>query len=232
MPHDAAGSPPEAFDLPTAIRDERLRLCSLAEDLDDTEWRSDSLCAAWTVRDVVAHLTLTTREGWWDMLKGAIAARGDFDRMTAASARRHAERCSPTELIAQLRQSAEETRRTPMSSRLDPLADLLVHGQDIARPLGRSLTMSPDRTLPALTHVLTSRWYGAAKRFAGLRLVATDVEWSHGDSVEVVSGASGDLLLVATGRTSATALLTGDGLRVLSTRLDRSAASGRAGSSS
>jgi uncharacterized protein (TIGR03083 family) len=41
-----------------AIDDERSRLADLMEGLSDAEWRTPSLCAGWTVRDVAAHLTL------------------------------------------------------------------------------------------------------------------------------------------------------------------------------
>ena len=44
------------------VEAERLDLADLLDTLDDLEWRAQSLCAGWTVRDVVAHLTLADRE--------------------------------------------------------------------------------------------------------------------------------------------------------------------------
>ena len=106
-----------------------------------------------------------------------------------------------------------------MSSPLDPFVDILVHGQDIARPLGRILPMDPKRVVPALTHAMDSRWYGGPKRFTGVELVATDDPWTWGDGAKQVSGTAGDLLLMATGRTQTLAALDGSGVAALASQL-------------
>ena len=154
----------------------------------------------------------------WNLIKGAIAARGDFDRMNAGMARRRAAQFGPDDLVQQLREHAASTRRTPFSSPLDPLADVIVHAQDIARPLGRSHPMVPDHVVPALAHAATSRWYGGVKRFDGVTLVATDATWSLGAGDEV-RGTAGALLLVATGRSITYPELSGPGADVLIRRL-------------
>ena len=202
-----------------AVTAERLGLCDLLDTLAADDWQTPSLCAGWTVHHVVAHLTLATRDSVWDLIKGAIAARGDFDRMTADMARRHADRFPPPELIGQLRETAASTRRTPMSSRLDPLVDILVHAQDIARPLGLTHPVSPDHALPALVHAINSRWYGGSKRFDGVTLIATDSDWSAGTGGSEVCGTTGDLLLLATGRRAGFTELTGSGVDALAARL-------------
>ena len=46
----------------TDVKAERLDLAAVLEQLDEHEWRAPSLCPGWTVRDVVAHLTLSTRQ--------------------------------------------------------------------------------------------------------------------------------------------------------------------------
>ena len=50
-------------------------------DLDDAQWSTQSLCEAWTVRDLIAHLTVTTRLSIPKVLVAAVRARGSFDRM-------------------------------------------------------------------------------------------------------------------------------------------------------
>lgn len=149
----------------------------------------------------------------------AIRARGDFDRVAADMARERALRYSPAELVAQLRETAGQPRRFPMSSPLDPLTDILVHGQDIARPLGRERPMPIERVLPVLEHVWTSFFYGTRKRFAGLRFIACDAKWSAGDGAREVCGPAGDLLLLLTGRRAALPGLTGDGVAEAAARL-------------
>lgn len=191
---------------------ERLGLADLFAELDDHEWEAASLCPGWTVRDVAAHLTTSTRTTLRDTIKGAIRARGDFDRMVADQARELAVAHEPAELIALLRETAGSARRAPGAGPLDPLVDALVHGQDVARPLGRVREMPVEPTVAALDHVRRSIFYGARKRFRGTRLVATDVEWSAGDGPDEVRGPVGDLLLLATGRAAGLATLLGPGV--------------------
>jgi uncharacterized protein (TIGR03083 family) len=182
-----------------AVEAERRDLADLLDRLAPADWDVSSLCAGWTVRDVVAHLTLTTRLSRRAAVLGVLRARGDINRMIREAARRRAAEFGPAELVAQLRATAGSARRPLGAQPPDPLVDLLVHGQDIARPLGRVRQMPADRVLPALDHVWRSSFYGTRRRFAGLRLVATDVDWSAGEGDEV-RGPGGELLLVMTGR--------------------------------
>ncbi|MFG6192134.1 maleylpyruvate isomerase family mycothiol-dependent enzyme [Nonomuraea sp. JJY05] len=182
---------------------ERLGLAAFLEDLDDHEWDAASLCDGWTVRDVAAHLTLSTRTTLFVAIKGAIRARGDFNRMVADLARERAARFQPRELIAQLRETAGSARRAPGASPLDPLVDALVHGQDMARPLGRTREMPAEPAVAALDHVAASRFYGGRELLRTTRLIATDAGWSAGEGPREVRGPAADLLLLATGRRAA-----------------------------
>jgi hypothetical protein len=64
---------------------------------------------------------------------------------------------------------------------------------------------------------------GTKKRIEGLRLEATDVDWSHGAG-PVVSAPSTTLLLAMTGRRGSADGLSGDGADVLRARLGDAAA--------
>lgn len=206
-------------DIASLVTTERLALCDLLDTLSPSDWSAPSLCPAWTVRDVVAHLTLATRDTVWDLVKGAIRARGNFDRMNADMARAKAAQFEPHELVQQVRDHAASTRHAPLSTPLDALTDVIVHAQDIARPLDRSHPMSPDHAVPALTHAAKSRWYGGMKRFDGVTLVATDTTWSMGTGDDEVRGTAGALLLMAAGRSTAYAELSGPGADSLARRL-------------
>ena len=105
-----------------------------------------------------------------------------------------------------------------MSNPVDPLIDILVHGQDIARPLRREHAMDPERVKPALTYAVESRWYDGRRRFAGLTLAPTDDDWTIGSGQEIF-GTAGDLLLVAVGRPAGSAGLSGPGADILEQRL-------------
>ena len=180
---------------------QRLDLADFLETLDEREWATESLCAGWTVHDVLAHLTLSAHQTLGETLLRVVAARGNLERAEADWARQVAAEHTPAELIARLRATAGRDHRLAFSSPLDPLTDVVVHGQDIALPLGRRREMAPALVLPVIGHVWANGFYGRADRcFAGLRFVATDTDWSAGEGPREVRGRIGDLLLVATGR--------------------------------
>lgn len=72
-------------------------------------------------------------------------------------------------------------RRVAFITDLDPLMDILVHNQDIGRPLGINHPMPPDAAAAAADWVLSTprpirRWKPPQK----VRLIATDVDWATG----------------------------------------------------
>src|SRR3954449_9557250 len=71
------------------IDEQRAGLADLLEEFDDQEWTTRSLCTAWTVRDVAAHLTLA-QIGLRPALGATVRARGSFDRMIRDTALRQA----------------------------------------------------------------------------------------------------------------------------------------------
>jgi uncharacterized protein (TIGR03083 family) len=205
-------------EIAAAVRDERHRLADWLATLTDQQWRTQSLCSAWTVRDVLAHLTTTTRQTVPGVVREAVKARGSFDRMEVNVAAARAARYSTSDLLDQLHRSAESTRRFPGSSPLDPLMDLVIHAQDVARPLGQAYC-SPVRVVTAsLTHVVSNRFMGGPGRLKGLHLVSTDSSWTHGSGARV-QGSELDLLLTASGRPDGLRGLIGSGVELLHERL-------------
>ncbi len=214
-------STPPALSRPAvdaAVAAERHRVADLVADLSDEQWTTPSLCAAWTVRDVVAHLTVTTRMTVPLLVRAAVRARGDFDRMAVDLAAQRSAAYSSGELVTQLRESAGSARRFPGSTPRDPLMDLVVHGQDIARPLGRRHVSPPDVVADCLAYVAANRFMGGPRRLAGVRLVSTDTGWTLGDGADL-RGPDVDLLLVAAGRRAGLEALEGPGAAVVGARL-------------
>lgn len=179
---------------------ERLSFADLLEGLSEDQWDAPSLCVGWTVRHVAAHLTMSTRTTLGVAVKGAIRSGFNFDRMEDRFARERAARFRPEELIAQIRETAGSPHRTPGAKLADPLLDALVHGQDIARPLGLARPVPLEPAVVALEHVHDNPFYGARKRFKGKKLIATDASWTGGSGTEEVHASVSDLLLLATGR--------------------------------
>lgn len=208
----------EPAEIVSAIEAERLDLAVMLDELAPADWTTPSLCAAWTVQDVVAHLTLATRLTPLAAIGGVLKARGNINRMIGDAARRRSAQFGPAQLVAQLRETAGSAKRPLGTQPPDPLVDVLVHGQDVARPLGRTRAMDPTRVAPALAHVAGSSFYGVGKRFPGLRFVATDLDWSSGAGEEV-RGPGGQLLLLLTGRPAGLDGLDGPGVAAAGARL-------------
>ena len=99
------------------------------------------------------------------------------------------------------------------------LGEVVVHGEDIRRPLGLPSKVATESTIACLEMYKGANIPAAAKkRIAGLRLVASDADWSHGVGPEV-RGPALSLLGVMAGRAAGVDDLTGDGVAVLSARL-------------
>jgi uncharacterized protein (TIGR03083 family) len=111
-----------------------------------------------------------------------------------------------------LRAMVGERRHPVGTTYLDPLCDVLIHGQDIAVPLGLERAMPVDAAIAAANRVATMGfWFFKRRPLRGLRLEATDADWTRGDGA-VVRGPIAVLLLVLTGRRARLDELSGAGL--------------------
>ena len=194
------------------ITEQRLSIADLLEGLSDAEWQTPSLCAGWRIRDVAAHVAMAPQvPSLRTMATEWIRARGSFHRLNHDVAVRHAAR--PTaDIIAELRKYADSRRLPVVTNYRNILFDVLVHGQDIAIPLGRPREMPREAARAGATRVWTMGWpFWAKRHLRGLRLTATDTDWSAGEGAEV-RGPIQALLLLLTGRTPiALPRLTGPG---------------------
>jgi uncharacterized protein (TIGR03083 family) len=194
----------------TTIDAERVGLAELLAELTPAEWDRPSWCTGWRVRDVAAHLTLA-HAGVAFAVPALVRARGSFDRMVHDTA--VAAAVAPTdELVAGLAAMVGSRRHAIGTTEVEPLTDVLVHGQDIARPLGRERPVPPAAAATAAARVWSMGWpFWARRRLRGVRLVATDSGWRAGSGAEV-TGCTGDLLLLLTGRRQVLDQLSGAGV--------------------
>ncbi|NHC47298.1 maleylpyruvate isomerase family mycothiol-dependent enzyme [Motilibacter aurantiacus] len=200
------------------IADERRALADQLATLTLEQQTTRSLCHAWSVHDVLAHLVMPLEVSTSRLVLAVLLAGGKFDRASERVTRQLAQRPF-AELVEVLRRKADIRFTPPGSGPESPLVDVLVHGLDIRWPLRLHHDIPAPRLREALTFLMTAP-AGLVPRGAltGLRLEAEDIDWAHG-SGPVVRGRAGTLLLAATGRTAALAPLTGDGAPVLRGRL-------------
>ena len=181
------------------VHSERAALIADLGQIDPAQWEQPSLCAGWTVHDVVAHLVdvaHTTRLGFVvDMARAGF----DFDRQNTRGIAR-ARGATPRETLQRLGDAVARTT-TPPAPRDTRLVEEVVHGEDIRRPLGIFHSYSEQAVVRSLRQqARTSTAFGGAKELvAGVRLTATDVDLSIGDGPEV-SGTALALLLAVSGR--------------------------------
>lgn len=205
------------------VEDQRIRVAAFLESLTDAEWGKQSLCDGWTVKDVAAHLAVVPRApSLARMVPMILRAGGSLDRVNHDIACRYAAQRTPRQLVADLRDDAA-LRTLPTVTSVQNLAmDIVVHGQDMALPLGRDLPVPADASLNALQRVWSMGWpFHAVKRLVGYRLAATDADWAAGDG-PVVKGPTLALLLLATGRGHAVLpQLSGEGAESLAASVAR-----------
>ncbi|MBE7160380.1 MAG: maleylpyruvate isomerase family mycothiol-dependent enzyme [Williamsia herbipolensis] len=201
-----------------AIADERRVLADVLDGLDDRQWATQSLCGAWDVRGVAAHLLGPTVTGIPEVLWLVLRARGNFERSNKALTDRVVARYG-ARLPQMLRANADHRFTPPGGGPIAPLTDLLIHGQDIRRPLGLARSFDPDRQRAALDF-LTSP--ASRRGFAPLRLpirwLAEDIGWESGTGA-TVSGTAEAVMLALTRRPVVLDELSGDGVGVVRTAL-------------
>ena len=179
------------------VDEQRIGLAGLLEGLTAEQWTAPSLCDGWQVRDVAAHLTHSHMHPVRAIVE---AARSGFrfDSMIQRLGREDPR--SQAEIAIALRGMAGSRKRVPGTSVQQPLIELLVHGQDIAVPLGIDWPMPLDaareaaQKLSGMTFPLSGQ-----QRLAGVRLVATDAEFAAGEGREV-QVLIGDIVMVLAGR--------------------------------
>jgi uncharacterized protein (TIGR03083 family) len=214
----AAGTSRTREDVDARVRAERDRLIAVLEGLDDGQWAGPSLCAGWTVRNLVAHLLMPYELSVPRFLALLVRARFGFDRLADRFAT--TDRRTPAELVAALRATEHRRFNVPGAPVEAPLSHLVCHAEDVYRPLGIASPTDLADVVIVLDEL--TRPGGPANFVPGLRdglaLSATDTEWRSGEGLEV-SGPAVALVTTVIGRTAALDDLSGEGVAVLRERL-------------
>ncbi len=199
------------------IHAERRALLDDLAPVAGDRWQTPSLCDGWTVHQVLGHITATARTTVPGFFANMAKAGFRFDRMIAAGVAREASG-TPEQTMAGLRADVDATVHPP--GPMDTwLGEIVVHSEDIRRPLGIHHDFPPDVLSRVATfYTKSNAIIGGRTRAKGLALKATDADWTAGTGPEV-SGPLLSLILALTGRSAALADLSGPGLEELRTRM-------------
>lgn len=195
--------------------DERRDLLNLLRTLSDEQWNTMTLCDRWSVRDVVAHIVSYDVAGYRGLAKRFIKARLNVDRANAMGVDEFRD-ATTGELIDVLARNLKPTGPMGLMGGVLALTDSLIHQQDIRRPLGLNRVVPQDRLRVALRGALFEPMILGVWRTAGVRLVATDFDWTFGHGLTVY-GTGEELLLALAGR-QVSSVLQGSGAATLQRR--------------
>jgi uncharacterized protein (TIGR03083 family) len=182
----------------SAAHAERAALADDLAGLDDVQWAKPSLCGRWVIEEVVAHLTAAASIGPLRWFASVLGARFDFE---LHNDRRLAEHRggTPAETLERFRGVLTSTT-SPLGPTAAFLGEVIVHAQDIRRPLGLPRTPSVD-AVRSVAEFYARRDFTVPSRSAikGLRLEANDGSFATGTG-PLVSGTTLALTMAMAGR--------------------------------
>ena len=190
-------------------RAEREDFADLLDQLSDDQWESPTLCARWRVRDVVAHVISYEDLSWGGVVQRFLQGGLIVDRINELGVVDFAE-LPPDQLRELFRRHLRPRGLTAGFGGMIALTDGMIHQQDIRRPLGLPREIPAERLRATLDFVLYAPTVRGAWRARGVRLVADDLDWSHGRGPEA-RGSGEALLMAMAGRRAALDDLTGPG---------------------
>jgi uncharacterized protein (TIGR03083 family) len=199
------------------IHAERAALADTLETLTPRQWDARSLCTGWTVRITAAHVLSGAEQTPANFFRGMLGSGFRFNTFIDRAAHRMGA-LEPDQIVDRLRLRTATTNHPPAPV-MAMLGEVVVHREDLLRPLGLQGTPS-EEALDACLDMYTSANFpvGGKKRIQGLRLVATDTGWTHGTGPQV-SGPGLSLMLAMTGRAVGLDDLSGDGAALIGQRM-------------
>jgi uncharacterized protein (TIGR03083 family) len=208
---------PEHADLWALAHAERAALAEDLSPLSAEQWRHRTLCGKWDVEEVVAHLTVAASLNQWAWLRSMLGARF---RPEVHNRRRLAEHRGETPAATLDRFRAVITSTTAPSIHIPAyLGEVVVHAQDIRRPLGLPRTPSLEALTPVAEFFAQRNFAVPSRsRVADLQLRADDSRFSAGSGA-LVTGSTLALVMGMAGRSSYVDELKGPGVQLLRSRI-------------
>ena len=179
----------------------RSDFADLLESLSEEQLAGETLCSEWTPLEVGAHLVSFVELSLPSMMASMAKSGFNANKTWIANANKY-KAMGPAAIAKSLRDNGAKTAPMPAFSSGVVIMDVAVHTQDVRRGLGIDGELDPDVLRYALDWVTThkqSKIHVPPKVISGLRLVATDIDWSWGDGA-VLTGTAEALLLAINGR--------------------------------
>lgn len=196
---------------------ERAALAATLRTLSAPEWDHPSLCEGWRVRDVAAHVASGPQLDWPAMLRLLPQFRYGYNGMILRDGQRRGQ-AAPQSIIEQLERFGPLRRGPVVVTAREALIDILVHTQDIVRPLGRAHALPADAAGVAADRARRLAVLMRSSQLVGsYQLRATDLDWCRGRGL-LIEGPMAELLMLCAGRPADWRLLSGPGVESVRSR--------------
>ena len=203
-------------DIMPMVHSERASLGSFLDSLPPEQWTAPTWCDKWNVQELVAHLTAAGNITAAHFFGGFVKAGFSFNKTVETDLKNYSGG-TPTDVKARYDAIIDSNRKPPGPAYV-ALGEIMVHGEDIRRAQGAKGEHPADHLVTlAEAYKKTGLPLYGKRRTAGLRLQATDVDWSTGDGPEV-NGPCMSLIMAMVGRTGALGDLAGPGVETLRSR--------------
>jgi uncharacterized protein (TIGR03083 family) len=184
---------PQSFVAPTCNG-----LAALLASAAPDAWDAQSLCEKWLVRHVIAHVTMPLRLTPEKFGAEMAAAGGNFDILSDTVALRDG--AAPVgELLDQLRSPQLHAWEPPGGGAAGAMTHAVIHSMDVTIALGQEPVAPLEARIAVLDELIGYDVPLFALDLSGVRLEATDADWSWGEG-QLVRADSASLVALLGGR--------------------------------
>lgn len=171
-----------------------------------------TFCAEWSAHEVLAHLTGFVETSGPGLFGNLLKTGFNFDKASVVMVGKRSSR-TVADLGGSLRAKGAKTAPLPGFPEELTVSDVAIHTQDVRRPLGLGGELDPKvlRTaLDFLTANKKAKILVDGRPLEGVRLQATDIDWSFGDGAEITG--NGEALMMGIANRPVLDDLSGEGL--------------------
>jgi uncharacterized protein (TIGR03083 family) len=185
-------------DLQTWVASTYDGLADLLASAPPDTWDASSLCDAWQIRHVVAHVTMPARLTPEEFGVEMATAGGDFTVLSNNVAARDAS-LPVADHLNQLRSPRLHAWQPPGGGAEGALSHAVIHSLDVTVALDRATVVPADALVAVLGQLTAANGATFGLDLAGVRLEAIDADWSWG-SGDPVRADRGGLVALLSGR--------------------------------